>query len=48
MKRLGMVLMLVILAGSILAGCVIVPLDGYHGGRGSYRGHSGPYHYRGR
>ncbi len=50
MKRLGMVLAIAVLAGTILSGCVIVPWDGYygyHGGHGYYRGHPGPY-YRGR
>ncbi len=48
MKRIGMVLTIALLAGSILSGCVVVPLDGWYGGRGYYRGHSYPYHYRGR
>ncbi len=47
MKRIGMVLAIAVLAGSILSGCVLVPLGGWHGG-GHYRGHSYPYHYRGR
>ncbi len=48
MKRLGMVLAIAVLAGSILSGCVVVPLDGYYGGHGYYRGHPGPYYNRGR
>jgi len=47
MKRMGMVLAIAVLAGSILSGCVLVPLGGWHGGGGSYRGHSYPHH-RGR
>ena len=42
-KRLGMLLAIVVLAGSILSGCVIRPVDGRYGDRGyyGYRGSAG-------
>lgn len=48
MKRIGVVLAIVLLAGSILSGCVIVPLGGWHGDGGHYRGQPYPRHYGGR
>ena len=56
MRRIGMVLAIAVLAGSILSGCVIEPLDGrygnqgYHANPGYYAdrdfssGHPGPYY----
>jgi len=49
MKRFGMLLAIIVLAGSLLSSCVIRPSDGrygdqgYHGNRGYYgdRGYSG-------
>jgi len=55
MKSMRMVFALVLLAATILSGCVIVPLDGWYGyghgpghGGGGYYHHYGPYPYRGR
>jgi len=53
MKSMGMVFALVLLAATILSGCVIVPLGGWNGygyghGGGGYYHHYGPYPYRGR
>ena len=55
MKRMGMVLAMVVLAGSILSGCVIRPGDGrfgdrdnYYGDRDGSPGHPGPYYHRDR
>ena len=36
MKRIGMVLAIAVLAGSILSGCVNEPLNGRYGDRGYY------------
>jgi hypothetical protein len=51
MKSLSMVFALVLLAVTMLSGCVIVPLGGWyghgHGGGGHYHPY-GPYPYRGR
>jgi hypothetical protein len=51
MKRISVVLAVGLLAATILSGCVIVPLGGWYGGGGYYRGyggggryHSSPYH----
>jgi hypothetical protein len=48
-KRIGMVLAIAVLAGSILAGCVIEPLGGRSGDRGYYgdRGDYGDRDYLG-
>ena len=48
MTRTSMLIAVALLIGSLLSGCVIVPLDGWHGGRGHFRGHSYPHHHRGR
>ena len=60
MKRIGIVLAIAVLAGSILSGCVIAPLDGrygdrdysgdrsYSGDRGYYPGPPGSYYHRDR
>ena len=42
MKRMGVVLAVGLLAATILSGCVIVPLGGWHGGGGYHH----PYPYR--
>jgi hypothetical protein len=54
MKPLGMVLARVLVAATLLSGCVVVPLGGWYGygyghghGGGGYH-HYGPYPYRGR
>jgi 5-formyltetrahydrofolate cyclo-ligase len=54
MKSKGMVLALILMAATLLSGCVIVPLGGWHGhgyrhgyGGGGYYQHYGPP-YRGR
>jgi hypothetical protein len=43
MKRIGMGLAIAVLAGSILSGCVVRPVDGYYGGQGNYEGQG--YYY---
>jgi hypothetical protein len=48
MKRMGMLLAMAVLAGSLLSGCVVVPLGGWHGGGGHSHGRPSPPHYRGR
>jgi len=55
MKSKSRVLALVLLAATLLAGCVCVPLDGWYGygygpgpGGGGYYHHPAPYPYRGR
>jgi hypothetical protein len=60
MKRIGIVLAIAVLAGSILSGCAIEPAGGrygdrgrfgdrsYYGDRGYYYGHPGPYYNRDR
>ena len=57
MKSLSMVLAFVLMAATMLAGCVIVPVGGWYGhgyehgygyGGGGYYQHYGPYPYRGR
>jgi hypothetical protein len=45
MKRIGMMLGIAVLAGSILSGCVIAPLDGRYGDRSYYPGPPGPYYH---
>jgi len=52
MKRVSVVLAVALIAASILSGCVIVPLEGWHG-RGGYHRPYDPYahphpYYRGR
>ncbi len=52
MKTMGKALGLILLAATLLSGCVIAPYGGWHGhgyghGGGSYYGHQGGY-YRGR
>ncbi len=45
MKRMGVLLAVVLVAASILSGCIIVPVEGGYGER--YRHHRGgyyPYH----
>jgi hypothetical protein len=44
MKRMSKVLGLVLLAATMLSGCVIVPLGGWHG---EYGGGGGYYHHYG-
>jgi hypothetical protein len=44
MKQLGMMLALAVLAGSILSGCVVSPLDGRYGDRGYYGNGGWGYH----
>jgi hypothetical protein len=57
MKSVSMVLAIALMASVLLSGCVVVPLDGWHGygygygpgpGRGGYHHRSVPYPYRGR
>jgi hypothetical protein len=53
MKSVSMVLAIALMASVLLSGCVVVPLDGWHGygpgpGRGGYHHRSAPYPYRGR
>jgi hypothetical protein len=53
MKSMSIVLALVLMAATMLSGCVIVPLGGWYGyghghGRGGYGYHYTPYPYRGR
>jgi hypothetical protein len=49
MARVGLLFAVALLTVSILSGCVIVPLGGWHGG-GSYhsRWSPHPHYYRGR
>ena len=47
MTRAGLLFAVALLTVSMLSGCVIVPLGGWHGGGGRYP-HSSPHsHYRG-
>ncbi len=47
MKRIGKVLAIAVLAGTILSGCVVVPWGGYGYYHGGYYGyHRGYYHWR--
>ena len=55
MKSMSAILALVLLAATLLTGCVVVPLGGWHGhgygygyGGGGYYYHGGPRPYRGR
>jgi hypothetical protein len=51
MKRIGMLLALVLMAVTLLSGCVVVPLGGWYGhgyGEGGYYHHYGSHYYRGR
>ncbi|MBP1774856.1 MAG: hypothetical protein H6Q86_862 [candidate division NC10 bacterium] len=57
MKPLSIALALVLMAATLLSGCVVVPLGGWHGhghgyghghGGGGYYHHYGPRPYRGR
>ena len=57
MKPLSIALALVLMAVTLLSGCVVVPLGGWHGhghgyghghGGGGYYHHYGPRPYRGR
>ena len=53
MKTMSKVFAVVLLAATILSGCVVVPLGGWYGygyghGGGGYYHHYGPYPYRGR
>ena len=45
MKSLSMVLALVLMAATLLSGCVIVPLGGWGYGGGYYRDHGGGGYY---
>jgi hypothetical protein len=51
MKPLSIALALVLMAATLLSGCVVVPLGGWYGhghGGGGYYHHYGPRPYRGR
>jgi hypothetical protein len=46
MKRMGVLLAVLVLAATLLSGCVIVPYDGYYGYGYHYRPYAYPYPYR--